>query len=75
MQETMQETAVQVPVLLVKRDANGNVAFTVGTREMGWQERFDKLNKSLAQVIVTKIRQDDNKKVDQRVLSTEIGVS
>ncbi|MDR1091696.1 MAG: hypothetical protein LBL79_11515 [Prevotella sp.] len=64
---------INIPVLLIGQDAEGNRVYKAGTRSVDLEERECHLNASIGNVIVEKIKQNSNRKIDQRVLATEIG--
>jgi hypothetical protein len=64
----------KIPVLLIRTDAQGKTFFEAGSRTVNRQNRITQMTEALASIYVEKIQQESNRKIDQRVLSTEIGV-
>ncbi|MDR3245568.1 MAG: hypothetical protein LBT50_03955 [Prevotellaceae bacterium] len=64
---------MEIPVLLIEKDADGEIVLTAGTREVDEKERIEQMNEALANIFIKKIKQENNRKIDQRVLAIEIG--
>jgi hypothetical protein len=68
-----QTEMIRIPVLLIGRDSNGKRIYRVGEREVSKKERKEDLDTGQGEIIFEKIKQKNNRKIDQRVLATEIG--
>jgi hypothetical protein len=64
---------MEIPVLLIEKDADGEIILKAGTREVDGKKRIEQMNEALANIFIKKIKQEKNQKIDQRVLATEIG--
>lgn len=66
---------ITIPVILVKSDAeSGEFLLEAGTSDVSLKERTREIRNALGLVFVHRIKCRENRKVDQKVLSTEIGV-
>lgn len=65
---------MEIPVIQVKKH-NGKTVLQPATQLVSINTRYNDMRESLAEIFVNKIKNNEERKVDQSVLAIEIGIN